>query len=96
VEDRAPTAAVTVARAKLLATRAASSVTATASRLLGAEGQTEDHHLARLIAAARVHEVIEGPTEVLQDVVAGALLRERRALGDAAAPGGTSQRGQRP
>jgi acyl-CoA dehydrogenase len=76
VEDRAPTAAVTAARAKLLASRAASSVTATASRLLGAEGQTENHPLARLIAAARVHEVIEGPTEVLQDVVAAALLRD--------------------
>ncbi|GAA0635975.1 acyl-CoA dehydrogenase family protein [Kutzneria viridogrisea] len=76
VEDRAPTAAVTAARAKLLASRAAGSVTATASRLLGAEGQTEDHPLARLVAAARVHEVIEGPTEVLQDVVAAALLRD--------------------
>ncbi|USX53389.1 acyl-CoA dehydrogenase family protein [Lentzea sp. HUAS12] len=76
VEDRAPTAAVTAARAKLLASRAASTVTATASRLLGAEGQTEDHPLARLVAAARVHEVIEGPTEVLQDVVATALLRD--------------------
>ncbi|MFI1332813.1 acyl-CoA dehydrogenase family protein [Streptomyces sp. NPDC020845] len=76
VEDRAPTAAVTAARAKLLASRAAGGVTATASRLLGAEGQTEDHALARLVAAARVHEVIEGPTEVLQDVVATALLRD--------------------
>jgi acyl-CoA dehydrogenase len=81
VEDRAPTAAVTAARAKLLASRAASSVTAAASRLLGAEGQTEDHPLARLVAAARVHEVIEGPTEVLQDVVATALLRAPGAAG---------------
>lgn len=81
VEDRAPTAAVTAARAKLLASRAAGSVTATASRLLGAEGQTENHPLARLAAAARVHEVIEGPTEVLQDIVATALLRDPGATG---------------
>ncbi|GAA3367318.1 hypothetical protein GCM10017744_079000 [Streptomyces antimycoticus] len=56
-------------------------MTATASRLLGAEGQTENHPLARLAAAARVHEVIEGPTEVLQDVVATALLRDQGATG---------------
>ncbi|MGW5697803.1 hypothetical protein ACWEWX_45400, partial [Streptomyces asiaticus] len=45
------------------------------------EGQTENHPLARLAAAARVHEVIEGPTEVLQDVVATALLRYPGATG---------------
>ncbi|SFT31399.1 acyl-CoA dehydrogenase family protein [Streptomyces sp. ok210] len=75
VQGRAPSAAVTVARAKLLASRAASTTTAVASRLLGAAGQTEDHLLARLHAAARVYEVIEGPTEVLQDIVATDLLR---------------------
>ncbi|MFD3325507.1 acyl-CoA dehydrogenase family protein [Streptomyces sp. NPDC058701] len=84
VEDRAPSAAVTVARAKLLASRAASTTTATASRLLGAAGQAEDHPLARLHAAARVHEVIEGPTEVLQDIVAADLLRGRGATTDRA------------
>ncbi|CAM5277411.1 acyl-CoA dehydrogenase [Streptomyces pilosus] len=86
VEDRAPTAAVTAAGAKLLASRAAGSATAAASRLLGAEGQTEDHPLARLVTAARVHEVIEGPTEVLQDVVAAALLRDPGAPKDAGHP----------
>lgn len=84
VEDREPAAAVTVARAKLLASRAASSTTATASRLLGAAGQAEDHPLARLHAAARVHEVIEGPTEVLQDIVAADLLRGRAGTPDRA------------
>ncbi|MFD8796310.1 acyl-CoA dehydrogenase family protein, partial [Streptomyces vinaceus] len=58
--------------------------TATASRLLGAAGQTEDHPLARLHAAARVHEVIEGPTEVLQDIIAADLLRGRRSTTDPA------------
>ncbi|MFF4545796.1 acyl-CoA dehydrogenase family protein [Streptomyces sp. NPDC001435] len=85
VADREPSAVVTAARAKLLATRAASLTTATASRLLGAAGQTEDHPLARLHAAARVHEVIEGPTEVLQDIVAADLLRGRAAA-DGARP----------
>ncbi|MFK0047548.1 acyl-CoA dehydrogenase family protein [Streptomyces sp. NPDC090741] len=84
IEDREPSAAVTAARAKLLASRAATTATATASRLLGAAGQTEDHPLARLHAAARVHEVIEGPTEVLQDIIAADLLRGRHSTTDRA------------
>lgn len=84
IEDREPSAAVTAARAKLLASRAATTATATASRLLGAAGQTEDHPLARLHAAARVHEVIEGPTEVLQDIIAADLLRGRHSSTDRA------------
>jgi alkylation response protein AidB-like acyl-CoA dehydrogenase len=77
VEQRAPDAAIAAARAKLLASRAADLATDSAGRLLGAEGCVADHPVARLLAAARAYQVIEGPTEVLQDLIGASLVRAR-------------------
>jgi alkylation response protein AidB-like acyl-CoA dehydrogenase len=77
VEQRDPNAATTACRAKLLAARAVSSATDTASRVLGAVGLSEQHRLTRLSLAARTYQVIEGPNEVLLDLVGADLLRRR-------------------
>lgn len=93
VEEGAPEAPQTAVRAKLLASRAAALCTANAVRLLGAEGLDRRHPVNRLEQAARVYQVIEGPTEVLQDLVAAGLLRAYAAGGER--PGGTEGRGAR-
>ncbi|MGI5506239.1 acyl-CoA dehydrogenase family protein [Lentzea sp. CA-135723] len=78
VDDGDPDAAVLACRAKLLASRAAASATQAAARLFGAAGLVEDHPVVRLCRAADTYQVIEGPTEVLQDLVGGAVVRRAR------------------
>jgi methoxymalonate biosynthesis protein len=88
--EGAPEAPQTAVRAKLLASRAAGLCTSNAVRLLGAEGLDRTHPVNRLEQAARVHQVIEGPTEVLQDLVAAGLLRTYAAGAEpAGGKGGT-------
>ncbi len=77
--DRAdPAAALAASRAKFGAAQAASLATAHASRVLGAGGLTEEHRLTRLDQAARTYQVIEGPTEVLKDLIGAAVVNQAR------------------
>jgi methoxymalonate biosynthesis protein len=70
-----PRAAIYAVAAKLAASRAAALTTHHALQLHGAAGLVEHHPLARAWAAAKVYEVIEGSTEVLQGVLAADLVR---------------------
>ncbi|GGP76086.1 acyl-CoA dehydrogenase family protein [Saccharothrix coeruleofusca] len=79
VEERDPEAATAAGRAKVLAARAVSVATDHASRVLGAAGLAEGHRLTRLSQAARTYQVIEGPNEVLLDLVGADLLRREAA-----------------
>jgi alkylation response protein AidB-like acyl-CoA dehydrogenase len=80
VEERASDAPIRAAKVKLLASRAAQAATDHAARLLGAHGMVAEHQVTRLLAAARTYQVIEGPTEVLLDLIGAALVRGRQAV----------------
>jgi methoxymalonate biosynthesis protein len=87
LDTRDPQGTLLAARAKLLASRAARAATDAAGQVLGAVGLVEGHRLTRWSGAARAYQVIEGPTEVLQDLVGGALVR---SAGHAAAGAGSA------
>ncbi|AGL14994.1 acyl-CoA dehydrogenase family protein [Actinoplanes sp. N902-109] len=79
LDDARPDAGLLAARVKLLAARAAALATAHATRLHGAAALVEDHPLQRLRQAADAYQVIEGPDEVLQDLIGGDLARRSPA-----------------
>ncbi|MFD6091118.1 acyl-CoA dehydrogenase family protein [Oerskovia sp. NPDC060338] len=68
-----------VLTAKLFASRTATSVAATAAQLHGAAGLVEGSPVDVLVRDARVYEVIEGNTQLLQDLVATQVLARYRS-----------------
>lgn len=71
-----------VLTAKLFASRTATSVAATAAQLHGAAGLVDGSPVDTLVRDARVFEVIEGNTQLLQDLVAGQVLARFRSGDD--------------
>lgn len=71
-----------VLTAKLAASRAASGAAATAAQLYGASGLIEGSPVDIMVRDARVYEVIEGNTQLLQDMVASQVLARHRSGGD--------------
>ncbi|QMU67391.1 acyl-CoA dehydrogenase family protein [Streptacidiphilus sp. P02-A3a] len=73
--------------AKLAASRAATTAAAVAAQLHGAAGLVEGCAVDRYVRDARVYEVIEGNTQLLQDLIADqALARHRDRAARASAP----------
>lgn len=70
-----------VLTAKLFASRTATEVAATAAQLHGASGLVEGSTVDVLVRDARVYEVIEGNTQLLQDLVATQVLARHRSGG---------------
>ncbi|GIG41810.1 acyl-CoA dehydrogenase family protein [Cellulomonas phragmiteti] len=68
-----------VLTAKLAASRAAATAAATAAQLHGAAGLLEGSPVDVMVRDARVYEVIEGNTQLLQDLVAGQVLARHRS-----------------
>ncbi|MEZ0066892.1 glutaryl-CoA dehydrogenase (non-decarboxylating) [Streptacidiphilus sp. MAP12-20] len=83
LDDRDEWAMSHVLTAKLAASRAATTATRTAAQLHGAAGLVDGGEVDRQVRDARVLEIIEGSTELLQDLVAEQALARHRA--DAAA-----------
>lgn len=79
MEDRGEWMLHDVLTAKLAASRAASTVAGTAAQLHGAAGLVEGSAVDVLLRDARVYEVIEGNTQLLQDLVATQLLARHRS-----------------
>jgi glutaryl-CoA dehydrogenase (non-decarboxylating) len=72
-----------VLTAKLVASRAATTAAAVAAQLYGAAGLVAGCDVDRLVHDARVFEVIEGNTQLLQDLIADQALAHFRSEHDA-------------
>lgn len=68
--------------AKLAASRAATLATSVAAQIAGAAGLLDGSPVDRMVRDARVYEVIEGNTQLLQDLVAGQLIVRYRSGAD--------------
>ncbi|MER6433780.1 acyl-CoA dehydrogenase family protein [Streptomyces sp900105245] len=79
MDEDSPWAIGHVVTAKLAASRAATAAAAVEAQLFGADGLTENSRVHRHLGDARVMEVIEGSTQLLQHLVADALLARHRA-----------------
>ncbi|WP_327004486.1 acyl-CoA dehydrogenase family protein [Dactylosporangium sp. NBC_01737] len=81
LDDRNEWAVAHVLTAKLAASRAASAAAATAAQLHGAEGLVAGSAVDRHVADARVMEIIEGSTQLLQHLIAEQQLARFRTTG---------------
>src|SRR6185369_14432339 len=81
---REPGAGTAILMAKYVASRIATTVTATAVQLHGALGCSDELSIERHFRDARIMEVIEGSTQIQQLLIGGELLRSTRAAAEQA------------
>lgn len=80
-EAREPGALADTLTAKYFASRAARQIADHAVQIHGAEGLSEEHPVQRFFRDARVMEIIEGSSEVLEILIAEHVLADHRAAG---------------
>jgi len=79
MQDRGEWLIQDVLIAKLAASRAATLATSVAAQIAGAAGLLDGSPVDRMVRDARVYEVIEGNTQLLQDLVAGQVIARHRS-----------------